>query len=253
MNIIIWHHNVPSEFLTIHTPAEFPWNLNMDDSCIFLAFLACLFSPKFNLCILPLPVLMCVKERVSSFPSSSRLRSQKYQKFLHFQPAEPPQAPGGPLSRLSRHKGSRRTIAQRLWADPLSWLSRHKGSRCTIVPAAPPQRLQADQSQPNHTEAPDEPTMIVPAEPPQNTIGAKIITCTTSIVGELISQMHTHELRNFLCRGIDLCNACVSLVSVCLASILSQKGNYTTVVLRELISNYTHTGYTSINVGDLIV
>ena len=85
------------------------------------------------------------------------------------------------------------------------------------------------------------------------TIGAKIIIHTTFIVGELILQLHTHQLHNFNCRGINLCNACVSLVSVCLASILSQKGNYTTIMVGELISNYTHTSYTTIIVGELVV
>ena len=48
------------------------------------------------------------------------------------------------------------------------------------------------------------------------TIGAKIITHTTFIVGELILQLHTHQLHSFKCRGVNLCNACVSLVSACL-------------------------------------
>ena len=76
---------------------------------------------------------------------------------------------------------------------------------------------------------------------------------TTFIVGELILQLHSHQLLNFNCRGINLCNACVSPVSVCLASIISQKGNHTTIMLGELISNYMHTGYTTIIVGELIV
>ena len=44
----------------------------------------------------------------------------------------------------------------------------------------------------------------------------------------IISQLHTHthQLHNFNSRGINLCNACVSLVSACLASMISQKGNY---------------------------
>ena len=85
------------------------------------------------------------------------------------------------------------------------------------------------------------------------TIGAKIITHTTFIVGELILQLHTHQLHSFNCGGINLCNACVSLVSACLASMISQKGKYTTIMLGELISNYTHTSYTSVIVGELIV
>ena len=52
---------------------------------------------------------------------------------------------------------------------------------------------------------------------------------------------------------MNLCNACVSLVSSCLASMISQKGNYTTTMLVDLISNYTHISYTSIIVGELIV
>ena len=47
-------------------------------------------------------------------------------------------------------------------------------------------------------------------------------------VGELILQLYTHQLHNFNCRGINLCNACVSLVSVCVVSIISQKGEHTT-------------------------
>ena len=85
------------------------------------------------------------------------------------------------------------------------------------------------------------------------TIGAKIITHTTLIVGELILQLHTHQLHSFNCRGINMCNACVSLVSACFASVISQKGNYTTIMLGELISNCTHTSYTSIIVGELII
>ena len=85
------------------------------------------------------------------------------------------------------------------------------------------------------------------------TNGAKITTRTTFIVVELISQLQTHQLHNCNCRGINLCNACVSLVSAGLASMISQKGNYTTVMLEELISNYTHTSYTSLIVGELIV
>ena len=57
---------------------------------------------------------------------------------------------------------------------------------------------------------------------------------TTSIVGELILQLHTHQLHSFNSRGINLCNACVSLVSACLASMISQKGNYTSIMLGEL-------------------
>ena len=78
-------------------------------------------------------------------------------------------------------------------------------------------------------------------------------THTTFIVGELILQLHTHQLHSFNCGGINLCNACVSLVSACLASMISQNGNYTTAMLREFISNCTHTSYTSIIVGELIL
>ena len=91
------------------------------------------------------------------------------------------------------------------------------------------------------------------------TIGAKVVTRTTLIVGELISQLHTYQLHNFNSRRINMCNVCVcvSLVSVCLASMTSQKGNYTTIMLGKLISNYarthTHTSYTTIIVGELIV
>ena len=83
----------------------------------------------------------------------------------------------------------------------------------------------------------------------KSTIRAKVITHTTFIVGESILQLHTHQLHNFNCRGINLCNARVALVSACLASMISQKGNYTTTMLVELISNYTHTSYTSIISG----
>ena len=71
------------------------------------------------------------------------------------------------------------------------------------------------------------------------------------LLGKLILQLHTHQLHSFNCGGINLCNACVSLVSACLASMTSQKGNYTTIMLGELISNCTHTSYTSIIVGEL--
>ena len=86
-------------------------------------------------------------------------------------------------------------------------------------------------------------------EKTRNTIGAKIITHTTFIVCELISQIHTytHQLHNLNCRGINLFNACVSLASACLASMISQKGNYTTIMLGELVSNCTHTSYTSLH------
>ena len=67
----------------------------------------------------------------------------------------------------------------------------------------------------------------------------------------LISSMESEAKGKF--GKINLCNACVSLVSVCLASMISQKGNYTTIMLGELISNCTHTSYTSIIVGELIV
>ena len=50
-----------------------------------------------------------------------------------------------------------------------------------------------------------------------------------------------------------MCSACVSLMYVCLASIMSQKGDYTTKMLGELISNCTHTSYTTTIVGELIV
>ena len=80
------------------------------------------------------------------------------------------------------------------------------------------------------------------------------------IAGEvhLIELYHwsiTHTTFSLNCRGINLCNACVSLASACLASMMSQKGNYTTIMLGELISNYTHThtSYTSLIVGELIV
>ena len=67
-----------------------------------------------------------------------------------------------------------------------------------------------------------------------------------------MTHTHTHQLHNFNCRGINLCNARVSLVSACLASMISQKGNYTTIMLVELMSNCTHTSYTSTIVGELI-
>ena len=61
------------------------------------------------------------------------------------------------------------------------------------------------------------------------------------------------RLHNFNCRGINLCTACVSLVSACLAPMTSQQGNYTTIMLGDLISNCTHTSCTSLIVGELIV
>ena len=56
-----------------------------------------------------------------------------------------------------------------------------------------------------------------------STIGAKIITHTTSIAGELILQLHTHQLHNLNCQGINSCNACVSLVSVVLPLFYHRK------------------------------
>ena len=49
---------------------------------------------------------------------------------------------------------------------------------------------------------------------------------TTFIVGELILQLRTHQIHNFRCEGTNLCNACVSLLSGYLASIVSE-GDYT--------------------------
>ena len=64
---------------------------------------------------------------------------------------------------------------------------------------------------------------------------------------------HTHQLHNFNCWGNNLCNACVSLVFVCLASMISMKDKYTAITFGELISNCTHTSYTTVMVGELIV
>ena len=64
----------------------------------------------------------------------------------------------------------------------------------------------------------------------RSAIGAKIITRTTFIAGELILQLHTHQLHNYNCQGISLCNACASLVSFCLASLLYPQ--------RQLHNNY---------------
>ena len=89
----------------------------------------------------------------------------------------------------------------------------------------------------------------------QPTIGAKIITHTTFIVGEFILQLHTHQIHNFNCQGINLCNVCISLLSGYLASksIISERRLHTTIMLGELIFNYTHTRNTTIIVEDLIV
>ena len=46
---------------------------------------------------------------------------------------------------------------------------------------------------------------------------------------------HTSVTHNFNYPGINLCNACVSPVSACLASIISQKGNYTTIPSRTKV------------------
>ena len=81
------------------------------------------------------------------------------------------------------------------------------------------------------------------------TIGAKIITRTTLIVGALFLQLHTHISYITLIVEELFCVMCAyfwSLVSACLASMRSQQGNYTTVMLRELISNCTRTSYTSL-------
>ena len=44
-------------------------------------------------------------------------------------------------------------------------------------------------------------------------------------------QLHTHQSHSFNCRGVNLCNAGVSLVSASFASMISQEGNYTTIML----------------------
>ena len=66
---------------------------------------------------------------------------------------------------------------------------------------------------------------------------SKIIIRTTFIVGELMSQLHTHQLHNFHLFEEFIYVMRVYLVSACLASMISQKGNYTTDMLGELISN----------------
>ena len=59
---------------------------------------------------------------------------------------------------------------------------------------------------------------------------------------------HTYQLHNINCQGINCVRCvCVSLVSVCLASMIAQTGNYTTIMLGELMSKYTHTSYTTTN------
>ena len=68
-----------------------------------------------------------------------------------------------------------------------------------------------------------------------------------------IAMSHTHQLHNLKCRGINLCNAYISVVSACLASMISQKGNYTTIMLGELIANCMHTSYISITIGDIAI
>ena len=90
---------------------------------------------------------------------------------------------------------------------------------------------------------------------PTCTIGAKIITHTTFSVGKLICD-YAHTRISYTTLTVDelICattNACVSLVSVCLASMISWKRNYTTIMLGELTSNHTHTSYTTIIVGEL--
>ena len=86
------------------------------------------------------------------------------------------------------------------------------------------------------------------------TIGAKIITHTTFIVGKFISQLHTHiSYTALIVEELFCVMRHLSLVSACLASMVSQKGNCTTEMLGELISNCTHTSCTSIIVGELIV
>ena len=70
-------------------------------------------------------------------------------------------------------------------------------------------------------------------------------THTTFIVGELMLQLHTHISYTAL--------IVKELICVMRVYLWCHKGNYTTIMLRELISNYTHTSYTSIIVGELIV
>ena len=74
------------------------------------------------------------------------------------------------------------------------------------------------------------------------------------IFGELISQLHTHIsyttliVEEFIC-VMRVCLCCLFVFS----PTISEKGNYITIMLRELVSNYTHITYTTIIVGELIM
>ena len=54
---------------------------------------------------------------------------------------------------------------------------------------------------------------------------------------------HTHQLHNCNCQGIHLCNACASLVSVCLASLLYPQ--------RQLHNNYARGIYIELHAHQL--
>ena len=57
-------------------------------------------------------------------------------------------------------------------------------------------------------------------------------------------QLHIHQLHNCNCRGIALCNACVSLVSACLASIddITEKQLHNNNARGVNIPLHAHTG-----------
>ena len=56
-----------------------------------------------------------------------------------------------------------------------------------------------------------------------------VVSCLLAFAGPIILQLHTYQLHSFKGRGMNLCNASVSLVSAFLASMICQKGTYTTV------------------------
>ena len=78
---------------------------------------------------------------------------------------------------------------------------------------------------------------------------------------ELILQLHTNTsvttlvVEELICVIYIYIHICVCVYICCLVilPLLYQKGDYTTMTLGELISNHTHTRYTTTIVGDLIV
>ena len=88
------------------------------------------------------------------------------------------------------------------------------------------------------------------------TIGAKVITHTTFIVGELLVQLRAHTHISYTTLIVEEFVYVMRVYLWCLSVLpllYYRKANDTTIMVGELISNCTHTSYTTIIVGELIV